>query len=814
MKKPSVFGKYLLLERINVGGMAEIFIAKSFGVEGFERLLAIKRILPTMAQDEDFIAMFIDEARISSELTHTNIVHIFELAKHEQSYFIAMEYVAGKDVRSIQERYRRRREAMPMAQAVYIASKMCEGLDYAHRKKDARGVELDIIHRDVSPQNILISYEGEVKIIDFGIAKAANRTQKTEAGILKGKFGYMSPEQVRGLPIDRRSDVFAVGVILYEMITGERLFSGESDFSTLERVRSADVPRPITLKPNLPEGLDRIMMKALAREPEDRYQWASELQEDLQRFLLSGDSIFSAKHLSGFIKDAFAEDLLREAERLERYSKIERPDELEGSSLSIPPSRRTTQTPRPVPSTPPRRTVADDDEPKTQIVDDVFPGSRLEATSPPGFANSDSVTSGPKPWLSAPPVESRRSSAPSGGRPAVVVGSAPEYAGSTVVGPVPNRVSAAPLELAGAWSHAGETRLRPALPDDDEDVASGELLYEDTGRVALATGQYTAPLESRPEPAVEDRRPTPKSRPGSAEPRRWKLAVLLLALVAGAGLGGYRLTHPFRVELVVTMTPMDTTEIRVGGRRVQNNTAVMLPPGDYEVVSSAPGYRSRRDRVRLVAEKPAVALTQMLEPETVSPLSKPSPSGVAGSVTAKNSSAAATFRARFNSSEPGVRVTVEGEKAGLTPQAQKDGLLVGQRYRYIARKAGFHSAKGEFTASASADLTVTVNLVRESPPKPRPERRPRVSEPPPSAVAEEAAVKQGTLICSSNPAGAQVWVDRKDTGRQTPIPKSRALNLPVGPHSVVFKLDERKSEPQHVVIDENAEQSLLNVPLN
>lgn len=334
MKKPAIFGKYLLLERINVGGMAEVFIAKAFGVEGFERILAIKRILPTMAEDEEFITMFIDEARISVQLNHANIVHIHELGKFEHAFFIAMEYVAGRDLRAILERYRRRREIMPTAQAVFIASRMCDGLDYAHRKKDARGRDLHIIHRDVSPQNILVSYDGEVKIIDFGIAKAANRSQKTQAGILKGKFGYMSPEQVRGLPIDRRSDVFAVGVILYEMLTGEKLFMGESDFSTLEKVRNADVPSPRQFNPNIPLGLEKVVLRALSREPEDRYQWASDLQEDLMRFLLAGETIYSAKHLSSFMKEAFAEDLMREAEKMERFATIERPEQIESSGIT------------------------------------------------------------------------------------------------------------------------------------------------------------------------------------------------------------------------------------------------------------------------------------------------------------------------------------------------------------------------------------------------------------------------------------------------------------------------------------------------
>ncbi len=348
MRKPTIFGKYLLLERVNVGGMAEVFIAKAFGVEGFERILAIKKILPTMAEDEEFITMFIDEARISVQLNHANVVHIHELGKHDEAYFIAMEYVSGRDVRTMLERYRRRKEIMPTAQAVYVGSKICEGLDYAHRKKDARGQELHIIHRDVSPQNILCSYEGEVKIIDFGIAKAANRSQKTQAGILKGKFGYMSPEQVRGLPIDRRSDIFALGVILYEMLTGEKLFVGESDFSTLEKVRSADVPTPRQFNPNIPAGLEKVLMKSLAREAEDRYQWASDLQEDLMRFLLAGDAIYSAKHLALFMKEAFAEDLFREDEKMHRFASISKPEEIEQSGVLAqppPPKRRNIVAP-------------------------------------------------------------------------------------------------------------------------------------------------------------------------------------------------------------------------------------------------------------------------------------------------------------------------------------------------------------------------------------------------------------------------------------------------------------------------------------
>jgi serine/threonine protein kinase len=324
MRDPIPFGKYVLLERISVGGMAEVFKAKSFGVEGFEKLLAIKRILPSLAEDGDFIDMFIDEAKICGQLNHANVCQIFELGRVEDSHFIAMEYVWGKDLLQMQNRFRKLRQTMKPEMAGYIASKMCEGLDYAHKKKDATGKALGIIHRDISPQNILVSYEGELKIIDFGIAKAAVRSSKTQAGVLKGKFGYMSPEQVRGLPLDRRSDVFAIGTILYELLVADRLFVGESDFETLERVRNVDVPPPSKNVKDCPPELEKIILKALAKDVEDRYQWASEMQEELQAFLMSRDPVFTAKNLSQWMREQFAVEYKREQEVLEEQRKVSR----------------------------------------------------------------------------------------------------------------------------------------------------------------------------------------------------------------------------------------------------------------------------------------------------------------------------------------------------------------------------------------------------------------------------------------------------------------------------------------------------------
>ena len=253
-RQPIPFGKYLLLDRVNIGGMAEVWRAKTFGAGGFERIVAIKRILPNIAEDEEFITMFIDEAKITVQLNHANIAQIYELANLSNSYFIAMEYVSGKDMRAVFDRCRKRGEPAPIPLTCYSIAQCCEGLDYAHRAKDKGGKDMSIVHRDVSPQNALISYDGEVKVIDFGIAKAAGKATKTQAGILKGKFGYMSPEQIRGLPLDGRSDIFAMGVCLYEMLTGERLFVGDSDFSVLEKVRKVEVLPPSHFNRKIPDA--------------------------------------------------------------------------------------------------------------------------------------------------------------------------------------------------------------------------------------------------------------------------------------------------------------------------------------------------------------------------------------------------------------------------------------------------------------------------------------------------------------------------------------------------------------------------------
>jgi len=300
------FGPYQLLERVAVGGMAEVFKAKRAGVEGFEKIVAVKRILPHLSNNEDFVEMFVHEAKVVAGLTHPSIVQIFDLGRIGRSYYIAMEYVHGRDLRSIEQRTREKSLRLPIDLSLRVVSQVCAALDYAHRKHDEHGRPMEIVHRDVSPANILISFEGDVKLVDFGIAKAATKAARpSDSGILRGKLLYMSPEQAWGRPIDGRSDVFSLGLVLYELVTGTRAFGGGgSERTTVELVRQCVVTPPREVNPRVPEALDRVVMKALAREPDERFDDAGQMQRGLERILADRPPV-TARDLARFMELLF-----------------------------------------------------------------------------------------------------------------------------------------------------------------------------------------------------------------------------------------------------------------------------------------------------------------------------------------------------------------------------------------------------------------------------------------------------------------------------------------------------------------------------
>jgi tetratricopeptide (TPR) repeat protein len=310
------FGKYLLIDKIGLGGMAEVYLAKQRGIKGFEKVLAIKRILPNLTQDPEFVTMFINEAKLAALLSHQNIVQIFELGHFENVYYIAMEYVKGKDLRTVLQHSKSLHHPPSIGQVLLMINQICSGLDYAHRKKDLNGENLNLVHRDISPQNILVSYEGEVKLVDFGIAKAASHSSETRTGFIKGKLSYLSPEQAWGKPVDRRTDIFALGIILYEMLTGYKLFKGENEFSTLEKIREAKVePAPSKLNGRVSPELEAIILKALAKEPENRFQSAAELQMVIEDHMSQKGYDFSTVRLTQYLRGLFAADIQKDIER-------------------------------------------------------------------------------------------------------------------------------------------------------------------------------------------------------------------------------------------------------------------------------------------------------------------------------------------------------------------------------------------------------------------------------------------------------------------------------------------------------------------
>ena len=315
-KGPIRFGKYTLIDRIAVGGMAEIFLARQAGLEGFEKTIVIKRIRPHLSKQASFVKMFLNEAKLAAQLNHPNIVQIYDLGKIGESYFIAMEYIFGRDMRRIIPKADALGIPFPMVYALKIASSVCEGLYYAHQKVDLYGNPLHIVHRDVTPENIFVSFDGTVKVLDFGIAKAANQIEQTRAGEIKGKLSYMSPEQCMGKQLDNRSDLFSLGVVLYEWLTGFKLFTGDSEVAILKSITEGKIYAPSYFKADIPDAVEAILMKALEKDREKRYQSAWDLQYDIDQFLSQYEFTPSNIHLSNFLKQLFNDELEEEKSRV------------------------------------------------------------------------------------------------------------------------------------------------------------------------------------------------------------------------------------------------------------------------------------------------------------------------------------------------------------------------------------------------------------------------------------------------------------------------------------------------------------------
>ncbi len=327
------FGDYYLVEKIGHGGMAELFKAKKKGEKGFQKILAIKRILPHLSDNKELVTMFIDEAKLAAQLSHQNIATIFDFGKIDNSYYIAMEYVDGFDLKKILSKAKELKVKIPHKLAAYIAEQICSALDYAHHKKDYKGKDLKIVHRDVSPQNILISKEGEVKLVDFGISKAESKIHHTVKGALKGKLLYMSPEQAWGKEVDSRSDVYSMGIVLCEMVSGKVLFEDSSEYDVLEKVRSGKMPILDNEIGRVPPKLRKIIKKSLEIDIEKRYQTAAEMAADLRKYINESKPVPTSKDLRTFLTRLYPDQFGLKPEEVKNLTFDDFMEEFEGESL-------------------------------------------------------------------------------------------------------------------------------------------------------------------------------------------------------------------------------------------------------------------------------------------------------------------------------------------------------------------------------------------------------------------------------------------------------------------------------------------------
>lgn len=783
--EPKQFGRFYLLEKLAVGGMAEIYKAKTYGAEGFEKLLAIKRILPHCSADKEFIRMLVDEAKLSVLLSHANIVQVYDLGKVGEDFFIAMEYISGVNLRDILYRCRDRKTLIPPELAVYIVSEVCKGLDYAHRKGDGNGQPLGIVHRDISPQNILISFEGEVKIVDFGIAKAAMNISHTMAGILKGKIAYMSPEQALGKIVDYRTDVFSAGIILYECLTGQKLFSGESQFEVLKKIRTTKVTEA-KLPEVIPAPLRQTLITALSYFAKDRYQSAGDMQSDLTRHLYSSYVDFTPQRLAAFVRELFSEEVKRQHQQAQARHQRQQ------ITVSITPAETI------VPGASPAGTPA---APRD--------GTGTSPLTPPRGQ--------PLTMQSAIPVPPERS------------------LDSNRIALRPSRFRFSTLAaVVGACILAlvGTARWwRPWLQQRTTPAGFGSL------RVASQPAGAEILLDGKPmgqaTPALIEQLQLHKLYTVALTKRGFIDVSQRIELSSATPVNLEMALRPVQGTLVITSEPAGAS-IRINGKATDQITPATIPQlaiGEpLQIQLSRAQFQPKEELVTLQGAEPQ-SLTIILEPEPSAvsvplgaqpqsisatgtppePVSTPpdkaatppptsaTPSATQATTTPREATPAATLGTLRVVSEPaGAAVYLNGRNTGERTPAVLSRLTVGRRYTIQVKREGYTGWARTITLRSPETVTVSQPLTRAVPPSeipkattPTPPREtpPTIATPPaetrPSrsgtSTTTEVVDRQGgaalrrtvttgnaTLTISSKPRGATVMVDGKSFGR-TPL---------------------------------------------
>ncbi len=505
----STASSYEILAKLATGGMAEIFLARHANAAGVERYVVLKRVLRERATDAGFVRMFLDEAKLAAQLQHPNIAQVYDIGKLGDSYFFTMEYVHGETVRALLHRSHALRKPIPIGTALTIAAGAAAGLHHAHERIGHDGKPLGIVHRDVSPSNLMVSYEGHVKLVDFGVAKAATASVETRSGTVKGKIAYLSPEQCRGRGVDRRSDLFSLGIVLWELLTVERLFKHPSDFETMASIVNDPSPPPSSRRPDVPPELDALVLRLLAKTPEERFQTADELLEAIEQVAVQAHSALSTAQLGRFVRELFGQ---RPEPWVELRAAEQHSDIVTVTSEPVPPDLGLDR----VPSLPSREPV------RTDVLDGVptAPQPIVDASLPVPMAPTQTLMSAAPP----PPPMAGSPFAPSGSNPFSTSGSQPPPFGSTgsvsVQQPAPRKIPRVVLVLVpaallgvvlGLAFGLGGKKQKPPAPAPGSAVAM------------VSIDAYVPPVDAPPPPPPPDAAEIDAAVPVDAAPVPEKL---------------------------------------------------------------------------------------------------------------------------------------------------------------------------------------------------------------------------------------------------------------------------------------------------
>lgn len=862
--EPKQFGKYFLLKKLAVGGMAEIYVAKTYGVDGFEKLLCIKRILPHCSADMDFVTMLVDEAKLSVLLSHANIVQVYDLGKVGEDYYISMELINGVNLRDTLYKCREEKIILPTEIACYIASEICKGLDYAHRKTDHNNKPLEIVHRDISPQNILISYEGEVKIVDFGIAKAAMNISHTMAGILKGKIAYMSPEQATGHSLDRRTDIFSAGILLYEMLTGQKLYTGESQFEILKKIRTTQINEK-NLPDSIPDGLKKVVAKALAYRPEDRFQHAGDMQIELTKYLYSTYVDFSPRKLSSFVAKLFSAEIKEErseasrrfslgemtssinvAEEAKQFDIVKREniyEQSEGGETASPPplgessltgTRRGTQPLPEMPSTieTAGRKVGKKFIAAMLILLALGAGVYTAVKYIPIARIWESISSAINDETSKEekPVADE-------GTGMVLVTSKPEGAKILVDGKDSGLTTPSTLEDL----EVGKT-YEISVQKDDFGPASEKVYVSSSDRidVELEMDEHTGIINVITDPPgaviMLDNRLTGLSTPAMLE--KIPLGQDVRITITKPGFEDFEQiiklssSKPQKIStklieiseqagtFSITSTPPGAA-IYLNGKDIKRNTPAALTgiePGAYLLSVRMEGYEEWKANYDLAADEtknvtinlvrtkaPVAEIAKAAEaPTTEEPRTEPEPTERDEKKTAALS---------VTSTPSGASIFLDGRASGKKTPATIADLKIGATYNIRLDLDGYESAYRKKTVRKDSE-SVSVALKskvtkREEPPATR--TAPIASQPPPSAIPTPKQIpgaEPGKIRISSDPSGADVFVNSEYKGK-TPI----TVSAPAGTAHVLVNKEGLSRSSQTVTVNPGQTTNLSTIKL-